>query len=135
MKQNSITNIHSGLSSKGIAKPHVIGCSVLINALRKADFYVEHLFMMGSCYRFHLFLKEIYPEAVPYLHQDKDHVVSKIDGRLYDIKGAIKKKHECLYSPLKEEDLAMVKRWSFSKNNLLKLSECPNCEEPLCYSR
>ena|SRR6185312_5811070 len=121
--------------SPAIGNTNVIGCSVLINALRKADFYIECLFMQGSCYKFHLFLKTLYPHAVPYLHKDRDHVVSKINGRLYDIEGAIKKKYECLYSPLEEEDLTMVKRWSFSNNNLIKLSECPNCEEPLCYIR
>lgn len=103
----------------------------LINSLRESDQNIEYLFMMGSCYKFHLFLKNIFEDCIPFLHVDRDHVVSKIGAKMYDIKGEIKKEHECLYAPLKDEDLDMVKKWSFNNQMILSLGECTNCEEPI----
>jgi len=111
----------------------VSGCLVLIDSLRNSDEYIRHIFMEGSCYKFFLFLKAIYPFAEPYIHQDKDHIVAKIYGKLFDIRGIIEDKFECLYSPLNEIDLKMCESWSFHKNNLLQLCECPACDEPICY--
>lgn len=101
----------------------------LIAELRKSDKYIESIFMHSGCYKFHLFMKAIFPNSKPYLHQNRDHVATEIDGILYDIKGEIK--FNKLYKPLKQEDLKMVKGWSFHKNNLLKLIDCPSCCEPI----
>lgn len=103
----------------------------IINALRESDENIQHIFMMGSCYRFHLFLKTIFPQAEAYLHLDKDHIVSKINGNLFDIKGEIPKKHIFLYEKLEDEDLEMVKKWSFSNQMVISIGECPHCEEPI----
>jgi len=91
--------------------------------------------MRGGCYQFHLILKSIFPSVLPFIHQQKDHVVSLISGKLFDIRGIIDDKFECLYSPLiSENDLKMCQSWSFHKNNLLQICECPNCDEPICYN-
>lgn len=104
---------------------------LIIKSLRDSDLYIEHIFMRGGCYKFHLFLKSIFPSLKPYIHQDKDHIVSYYDGHFYDIRGRIESKFECLYSPLTTDDVSLVSKWSFSRNYVLQLGECPICEEPL----
>jgi hypothetical protein len=37
------------------------------------------------------------------------------------------------YTLLTIEEKLMVFNWSFHKNNLLLLTECPNCDEPITY--
>ncbi|MDH6308023.1 hypothetical protein M2451_002542 [Dysgonomonas sp. PFB1-18] len=105
----------------------------IITTLRDSDVYIEHIFMRGGCYKFHLFLKSIYPDAKPYIHQDKDHIATKIHNRLFDIRGSIEPKFEELYSPLKNDDVDMVRSWSFSRNQLLQICECSFCGEPIIY--
>jgi len=91
--------------------------------------------MRGSCYRFHLFLKELFPSALPYLNDEKNHVASLIDGELYDIRGKVEEKYKGLYSPLRSEDLELVQEWSFHQNMLISVGECPVCEEPIVADR
>ncbi len=102
----------------------------LIDALRQSDFYIECIFTEGSCYRFHLFLKTIFPQSIPYLHKNRDHVATRIGGNLYDITGIVDANE---FNPLRNEDVEMVEKWSFRGKMLLKLDECPNCEEPFIY--
>ena len=87
--------------------------------------------MQGGCYQFHLFIKKLYPKAKPFIHQDKDHIVSEINGELIDIRGLIEDKFKILYTPLLDSDLEMVEKWSFSRNKMIQLSECSFCEEPI----
>ena len=103
----------------------------LIKALRKTDLYIECIFTGGACYQFHLFLKTVFSNAEPYINLKRDHVVTKIDGKLYDIKGIVKEKD---FTPLNETDLKLVKKWSFRKNNMLQITECPFCEEPIIFN-
>lgn len=107
----------------------VSSCLLLVDSLRKTDRYIESIFMQGSCYQFHLFLKNIFPDAKPFIHKDKDHIVSKIGNKLFDITGIVENENE--YSILKKSELEMVEKWSFSRTHLLQLKECPFCEEPL----
>lgn len=104
-------------------------CLLLVNSLRETDRYIESIFMQGGCYRFHLFLKNIFSDATPFIHKDKDHIISKIGDQFFDIKGIVENKNE--YSPLKKSELEMVENWSFSRTHLLQIKECPFCEEPL----
>ena len=110
-------------------KSCVSSCLLLVNSLRETDNYIESIFTKGGCYQFYLFLKNIYPDAIPFIHKNKDHIVSKIEDKLFDITGIIEDKKE--YSPLKKSELEMVEKWSFSRTHLLQLKECPFCEEPL----
>lgn len=106
----------------------------IIKSLNESDVYIEHIFMRGGCYKLFLFLQTIYPEAEPYIHQNKDHVVTKLFGRLFDIRGIIETKFESLYSPMDSDDVEMANSWSFSRNQVLQLCECPQCGEPIVYN-
>ena len=46
-----------------------------------------NIFSNGSCYNFHLILKCVYPESIPYYNID--HIITKIDNIFYDINGSI----------------------------------------------
>ena len=127
-KKNNATGESQPLNMGGVSN-----CLLVIDSLRNSDGYIKHIFMEGGCYQFFLFLKTIYPFAEPYIHQEKDHVVAKIYGKLFDIHGIIEEKFECMYSPLEDCDLEMCNNWSFHKNNLLQICECPACDEPICY--
>lgn len=41
----------------------------------------------GNCYQFYLLLKMVFPEAEAYY--DSNHVITKINGRFYDINGEV----------------------------------------------
>jgi hypothetical protein len=99
----------------------------LIDALRRTDRYIETIFTQGGCYQFHIFLKRIWPEAVPFQTDEMDHVVSLIGGKFYDITGEV----EGDFHAVTEADMALMEHWSFSRSRVLSLGECPNCEEPL----
>lgn len=107
----------------------------IIKALRDSDEFIQDIFTRGSCFKFYEFLAVLFgPENVePYFSLDKAHVVSKIGGRLYDIRGMVKRKYESNYTPMLPSEIEEAKHWSFSRNYLLKLTECPHCEEPITF--
>lgn len=98
----------------------------IITAIRESDLYINNIYLRGGCYQFHKIIKAIFSDAEPYINETKDHVVSKIGNKLYDITGCVTGE----YSPLLDQDIAMCEKWSFSKNYWL-YRECPNCEEPV----
>lgn len=100
----------------------------LINSLRDTDRAIEVIYMNGSCYRFHLFLKELFPQALPLISNEKDHIITNIDGRYFDITGEVNVDG---FTPLNDDDIEMVKGWSFCKSRLLSLGDCPSCDEPI----
>ena len=95
-----------------------------IKTIRETDAYIQKIYLNGGCYSFHKVLKSIYPNAMPRINQSKDHVVTVIDDKFYDITGQV----EGEYTPLTKEELLMCDKWSFSRNYWL-YRECPNCEE------
>lgn len=99
----------------------------LINALRESDPYIKTIYSEGGCYRFHLMLKEIWPDAMPVINATNDHVGSLIDGEVYDIDGIVKWN----YRDMDDSDIELAEGWSFAENNMLQIGECPMCEEPL----
>ncbi len=100
----------------------------IISALRDTDRAIEVIYMHGSCYRFHLFLKKLFPQAKPLIRNDKDHIITEINGQYFDITGEV----EAIdYRPLELEEIEMVQNWSFSKTRLLSLGDCPSCDEPI----
>lgn len=106
----------------------------IISALRDSDLYIKHIFTQGGCYKFFLFIKTIYPDAEPYIDtNNKDHVVVKLFGRMFDIRGILRKELESFYSKMSDEDIKIAESWSFSKNQALQLRECPHCGEPIIY--
>jgi hypothetical protein len=103
----------------------------LIDALRNSDFYIECIFMQGSCYKFHVFLKTIWPQAIACINPEQDHIITLIDGEFYDITGIVENYET--YRKLDKYDLKKVEKWDFAGNMLLKINECPYCEEELTY--
>lgn len=99
----------------------------LIIALKNTEPYVETIFTEGGCYRFHLFLKELWPEAIPVKNKDCDHVGSLIGGKCYDINGIV----DWSWYAMSVEEIEDAKRWCFTDHKMLLIGECPICEEPL----
>lgn len=102
-----------------------------ITELRQSDDYIVHIYTRGSCYRFHLMLSRLFKGCVPYISAHRNHVITRHRGRYWDVLGEVENLDG--YVPLKEEDLPMVESWSFYRNNLIRLNECPHCEEPLVW--
>jgi hypothetical protein len=69
--------------------------------------------------------------CTPYISGTKNHIITRYKGKFYDVYGEV----DCLdgFTKLRDEEIPIVEKWSFRKNNLLQLHECPNCEEPLTY--
>lgn len=101
----------------------------VVKCLRDSDRYIETIFLNGGCYRFHHFLKSMYPEAEPYMDINKGHVVTKLFGKFFDITGVLSERREWI--PMTDEDREIAKEWSFSKNNFLVADECEFCGEPI----
>ena len=102
-----------------------------IDTLRNSDGYIRHIYSEGGCYQFHLLLSKMYKNCTPYISGAKNHIITRYRGKYYDIFGTV----DCLdgYTKLTIDEIVMVSQWSFRKNNLIKLDECPHCEEPLAY--
>ncbi|MFB5946102.1 hypothetical protein [Albibacterium profundi] len=107
-------------------------CLFIINALRETEKIIWDIYMCGGCYRFHLFLKKIFPNAKPLINLNEDHCVTLIDDRIFDIEGE-QQMHRGEFVTPNGEQLEMMQRWSFTEHNLIQVSECPSCEEPLIY--
>lgn len=104
----------------------------LIDALRNSDIYIGHIFTKGGCYQFYLFLKKMFPAAIPYINQNKDHVITRIGGYFYDINGVYKDYNK--YIPLSNDDIKIVEQWSFRQQQLIQIDECEFCGEPFIYN-
>ncbi|ABO50334.1 hypothetical protein Dred_1809 [Desulforamulus reducens MI-1] len=90
---------------------------------------MTRIFTQGGCYRFHLILKVVFPEAKPYkvgfCRNPKQmgredfiplHVISKIGNRFYDINGEFKLKNQKRYNILAEmteADINQAEKFSF----------------------
>ncbi len=103
---------------------------LVINALRETDPYIRTIFMEGSCYRFFLFLKSLFPSAIPVINQNCDHVAALINGNAYDIDGVV----EWAFRGMDDDDIEKAEKWSFGEKTFLQIGECPVCEEPLFVS-
>jgi len=101
--------------------------ATLIKALKATDPYIETIFTKGSCYRFHLFLKELFPSAIPVCNADCDHVGSLINGRVYDINGEA----DWSYRAMSDDEIGEASGWCFADHQLIQIGECELCEEPI----
>lgn len=60
----------------------------IICTIRQSFVGAVTVYTSGSCYQFHKILKTIFPQAEPV--QDRGgHIVSQVDGRMYDITGEV----------------------------------------------
>ena len=125
-----------------------------IDSLRETDNYIKDIYLNGGCYQFSKLLCKMYRSAktliyispcisdknnididkLERLKQPKDiaHAVTLFDGKMYDINGEFESDRN-YHVPTKKE-LEEVEKWSFSRNYLIKLGECPNCETPFFFS-
>lgn len=99
----------------------------VINAIRETDPNIKMIFTNGSCYRFHLFLKKIWPDAIVVTNEKCTHVGSLIDGEVYDINGII----SWSYRAMSDDEIKLAESWSFSNGRMMQIGECPACEEPI----
>ena len=96
--------------------------------LRNTDKYIEMIYLNGGCYKLHILLKTIYNGCEAFINKNKDHVITKYNGKYYDITGEVSGN---LYDPITESDIKIVKEWSFHKTRVIQIKECPFCEEPI----
>ena len=106
----------------------MISIDSLITSLRESDRYIATIFTEGGCYQFYLFIKSVFPDAIPLINEDKNHIIIQYQNEHYDINGRVDATGYC---ELNNEDRAMASEWSFSKNAFLSLGECQHCEEPI----
>lgn len=60
-----------------------------IKTVRESFGNADYVYLNGSCYHFYKILKQVFPKAEAYFNSD--HVITKIDGKYYDITGVVKK--------------------------------------------
>lgn len=107
-----------------------------INTLRESDTYIPYIYLHGGCYQFYKVLKLLYPrKAVAYKVKttqlsDYDHILTKIDGKYYDITGEVQSDTYFGLERATRQEKEVFKTWSFAFNNWL-YKECPNCGEPI----
>jgi hypothetical protein len=99
-----------------------------IDSLRKTDRYIEIIYMNGACYQFHLLLKTFFPESTPFISKEKDHIITKYNGRFYDITGEVSGDGFALMT---ESEIYTASGWSFYKNRVIQIGECQYCGEPI----
>lgn len=99
-----------------------------ISAIRCSDKYIEMIYLNGACYQLHLLLKKFFPECQPYISKEKDHIISKYDGKYYDITGEVSGNW---YTPITIDEINIAKEWSFYRTKVIQISECPVCGEPI----
>jgi hypothetical protein len=101
--------------------------------LRNSDSYIEDIYSKGGCYQFHLILKRLYPKCEAYIREDGGHVVTLYNGICYDITGIVNMVGR--YREMTQQEHDEARTWSFANRCCLKIMECPNCEEPIVYSK
>lgn len=70
-------------------------------------------------------LKKIYPQAIPYINENRDHVVTRIDNQLYDITGEVTEDGYENWLPLENyNDIKTCKDWSFDKYMMFQCQDC-----------
>lgn len=58
-----------------------------ISTIRNSFIGADYVYTNGSCFQFYRILKCVFPQAIAYYNGD--HIVSMIDGRMYDVNGEI----------------------------------------------
>jgi len=106
----------------------------IIEPLRDSDQYIETIYTKGSCFKFYEFLRSIFRDAIPLMSIDRNHVVTLIDGKMYDITGEIPVEQYNNYLPFTRQDWNTVQQWSFYQHNILYIAECKYCGEPFTIS-
>lgn len=74
----------------------------------------EEYFSRGGCGQFYTILKSAFPEAVPYVTEGCGHVVTCIDGILYDIRGVYEGQDILENVPVTPELEKVISNYAFS---------------------
>lgn len=88
-----------------------------ISLVRDSHPEMVNIFTLGSCLNFFCILHAVYPEAQPYFNID--HIITKIDGRYYDITGTVNIKGTT-YRPYTEKEFYPKRRMSRSFGRMYK---------------
>lgn len=94
-----------------IARGDVAGA---VDAIHRLAPDMRHRCLHGDCYRFHLFLKEMFPDAVPYMNRERDHVVTRIGDGFYDATGRVGSvygKAATRYHEMDAKEVAVAGKW------------------------
>jgi hypothetical protein len=62
-------------------------------------------------------LKTVFAEAVPYMNEQRNHVVTKIGQDLYDISGKISRKRHSDYHEMSPKEIEVASKWGRGKKN------------------
>ncbi|UFH59808.1 hypothetical protein [Sulfurovum mangrovi] len=102
----------------------------VITAIRNSFLWSEQVYTRGSCYKFYEILLSIFPQAVAWYSEKADHIVTCIDGVMYDITGHVTVGED--YRPLEEYMPEIIIAISNAKfNGHLDYIECPNCGDAI----
>lgn len=87
-----------------------------ISTIRDSFRILEYVYTSGGCYQFHLILRSVFPEAVPY--HDGNHVITRIGGFFYDITGRVRPNEH--HSDMRRQmAIRKAHRWHYDLDNKL----------------
>lgn len=101
----------------------------VITALRESDIYIKTIYTQGGCYQFYLFLKVLFPNAIPLIDCGEGHIGTLIGGFVYDINGLDDFGLGQAWKIMTQDQLNDAESWSFGKHQWLNIGDCPNCGE------
>lgn len=100
---------------------------LFIQTIRNSFVGSTAVYTRGSCYQFYLILKQVYPQSTPWYSADHDHVITCINGVLYDITGALIVDDS--YDYLRNYDDSIIASMINAKfNGLIDQVQCPHCD-------
>ena len=85
----------------------------LIESIRESFTGSVDVYTKGSCYRFYLILKSVFPESEPWY--DIDHVWTKIGDNFYDINGIRPNGGNGIWKMNEHEKHDALTRWGKAK--------------------
>jgi hypothetical protein len=96
----------------------------LITSIRESFIGSEKVYTEGSCFKLYQILKSQWSDAVPFINDTQDHVVTQIALDLYDINGLVLDEEP--YHPMSQLEVELAETWIW--NYYDTGVECPNCD-------
>jgi len=91
----------------------IIDPEIIIRLIRESHPSMVDIFMNGSCYYFSRILLHLFPTAEVFYNMD--HIITKIDGKYYDIRGEVIP--QGLYLPISEFKPEQIQNLLHYENN------------------
>lgn len=85
-----------------------------IELIKSLDTHIETACLHGACYKFYKVLSRVYPNATPYMNNERNHVVTRVGNGLYDITGrvgSISGKAADKYHRMSNVELRVASKW------------------------